>query len=198
MANNLGALNKQILLKLLFLAVLMFGFGYALVPLYKALCEVTGINVVTSKNNYGVRAYGASKPGNSQVDYSRTITIEFDSNSRGPFAFKPVKNFLEVHPGEVHEIVYEVVNTLDRPVAAQAIPSYAPKTATEFFTKIECFCFQEQALTPHQIRQMPVVFIVDPNLPKDVKTITLSYTFFETGIPKPVANSKEPKKKASS
>ena len=198
MANNLGALNKQILLKLLFLAVLMFGFGYALVPLYKALCEVTGINVVTSKNNYGVRAYGASKPGNSQVDYSRTITIEFDSNSRGPFAFKPVKNFLEVHPGEMHEIVYEVVNTLARPVAAQAIPSYAPKTATEFFTKIECFCFQEQALTPHQIRQMPVVFIVDPNLPKDVKTITLSYTFFETGIPKPVANSKEPKKKASS
>ncbi len=198
MANNLGALNKQILLKLLFLAVLMFGFGYALVPLYKALCEVTGINVVTSKNNYGVRAYGASKPGNSQVDYSRTITIEFDSNSRGPFAFKPVKNFLEVHPGEMHEIVYEVVNTLDRPVAAQAIPSYAPKTATEFFTKIECFCFQEQALTPHQIRQMPVVFIVDPNLPKDVKTITLSYTFFETGIPKPVADSKESKKKASS
>jgi cytochrome c oxidase assembly protein subunit 11 len=198
MANNLGALNKQILLKLLFLAVLMFGFGYALVPLYKALCEVTGINVVTSKNNYGVRAYGASKPGNTQVDYSRTITIEFDSNSRGPFAFKPVKNFLEVHPGEMHEIVYEVVNTLDRPVAAQAIPSYAPKTATEFFTKIECFCFQEQALTPHQIRQMPVVFIVDPNLPKDVKTITLSYTFFETGIPKPVAHSKEPKKKVSS
>ncbi|WP_108509150.1 cytochrome c oxidase assembly protein [Polynucleobacter acidiphobus] len=198
MANNLGALNKQILLKLLLLAVLMFGFGYALVPLYKALCEVTGINVVTSKNNYGVRAYGASKPGNTQVDYSRTITIEFDSNSRGPFAFKPVKNFLEVHPGEMHEIVYEVVNTLDRPVAAQAIPSYAPKTATEFFTKIECFCFQEQALTPHQIRQMPVVFIVDPNLPKDVKTITLSYTFFETGIPKPVANSKEPKKKVSS
>ncbi len=198
MANNLGGLNKQILLKLLFLAVLMFGFGYALVPLYKALCEVTGINVVTSKNNYGVRAYGASKPGNTQVDYSRTITIEFDSNSRGPFAFKPVKNFLEVHPGEMHEIVYEVVNTLDRPVAAQAIPSYAPKTATEFFTKIECFCFQEQALTPHQIRQMPVVFIVDPNLPKDVKTITLSYTFFETGIPKPVAKSKEPKKRVSS
>lgn len=197
MANNLGTLNKQILLKLLLLAVLMFGFGYALVPLYKALCEVTGINVVTSKNNYGVRAYGASKPGNTQVDYSRTITIEFDSNSRGPFAFKPVKNFLEVHPGEMHEIVYEVVNTLDRPVAAQAIPSYAPKTATEFFTKIECFCFQEQALTPHQIRQMPVVFIVDPNLPKDVKTITLSYTFFETGIPKPVANIKEPKSKMS-
>jgi len=148
MANNLGALNKQILLKLLFLAVLMFGFGYALVPLYKALCEVTGINVVTSKNNYGVRAYGASKPGNSQVDYSRTITIEFDSNSRGPFAFKPVKNFLEVHPGEMHEIVYEVVNTLDRPVAAQAIPSYALKTATEFFYEDRMFLFSRASPNP--------------------------------------------------
>ena len=190
--------NRQILLKLLIASVMMFGFGYALVPMYKALCEVTGINVVTSKNDYGVRAFSPNKVGNTQVNYARTVTIEFDSNSRGPFAFKPVKNFLEVHPGEMHEIVYEVVNTLDRPVAAQAIPSYAPKTATEFFTKIECFCFQEQALTPHQIRQMPVVFIVDPNLPKDVKTITLSYTFFETGIPKPVADSKESKKKASS
>lgn len=197
MASNLGTLNKHILLKLLLLAVLMFGFGYALVPLYKALCEVTGINVVTSKNNYGVRAYGASKPSNTQVDYSRKVTIEFDSNSRGPFAFKPVKNFLEVHPGEMHEIVYEVVNTKDRAIAAQAIPSYAPKTATEYFTKIECFCFQEQALEPHQIRRMPVVFIVDPNLPKDVKTITLSYTFFETGIVKPVANAKPAKKNAT-
>ena len=81
MASNLGSLNKQILLKLLLLAVLMFGFGYALVPLYKALCEVTGINVITSKNNYGVRAHGASKPVNTQVDYSRKITIEFDTEN---------------------------------------------------------------------------------------------------------------------
>ena len=190
--------HQPIVVKLCLLTAAMFGFGYALVPMYQALCKVTGINVVTSKNDYGVRAFSPNKVGNTQVDYSRKVTIEFDSNSRAPFAFKPVKNFLEVHPGEMHEIVYEVVNTLDRPVAAQAIPSYAPKTATEFFTKIECFCFQEQALTPHQIRQMPVVFIVDPNLPKDVKTITLSYTFFETGIPKPVADSKESKKKASS
>jgi len=116
---NIKTINRQILLKLLLASILMFGFGYALVPLYKALCEVTGINVVTNKNNYGVRAHGATKPENTQVDYSRTVTIEFDSNSRGPFAFKPVKNFLEVHPGEMHEIVYEVVNTLDRPVSGR-------------------------------------------------------------------------------
>jgi len=139
-------LNRQILLKLLIASVLMFGFGYALVPLYKALCEVTGINVVTSKNDYGVRAYSANKVGNTQVDYSRKVTVEFDSNRRGPFSFHPMKNYLEVHPGEMTEIVYEVSNRLDRAVQAQAIPSYAPKIATEFFTKLECFCFQQQTL----------------------------------------------------
>ena len=134
---TIQSLNRQILLKLLIVAVMMFGFGYALVPMYKALCEVTGINVVTSKNDYGVRAFSANRVGNSQIDYSRTVTIEFDSNSRGPFTFKPIKNFLEVHPGEMTEIVYEVTNNLGRTVRAQAIPSYAPKSATEFFTKLE-------------------------------------------------------------
>ena len=179
---NIKTINRQILLKLLLASVLMFGFGYALVPLYKALCEVTGINVVTNKNNYGVRAHGATKPENTQVDYSRKIVIEFDSNTRGPFSFKPMKNYLEVHPGEMAEIVYKVSNNLNRPVEAQAIPSYAPKAATEFFTKLECFCFQQQTLNPHQMRDMPVVFVIDPNLPKDVSTITLSYTFFELGV----------------
>ena len=187
-------LNRQILLKLLIASVMMFGFGYALVPLYKALCEVTGINVVTSKNDYGVRAFSPNKVGNTQVDYSRVVTIEFDSNSRGPFTFKPVKNFLEVHPGEMTEIVYEVYNNLDRSVEAQAIPSYAPKSASEFFTKLECFCFQQQTLTAHETRKMPVVFVIDAGLPEDVKTITLSYTFFELGVgpqqaPKPKVSS---------
>jgi len=184
-------LNRQILLKLLIASVMMFGFGYALVPLYKALCEVTGINVVTSKNDYGVRAFSPNKVGNTQVDYSRVVTIEFDSNSRGPFTFKPVKNFLEVHPGEMTEIVYEVYNNLDRSVEAQAIPSYAPKSAMEFFTKLECFCFQQQTLTAHETRKMPVVFMIDAGLPEDVKTITLSYTFFELGVgPKQAPKSK--------
>ena len=191
-------LNRQILLKLLVASVMMFGFGYALVPLYKALCEVTGINVVTSKNDYGVRAFSPNKVGNTQVDYSRVVTIEFDSNSRGPFTFKPVKNYLEVHPGEMTEIVYEVSNNLDRSVEAQAIPSYAPKSATEFFTKLECFCFQQQTLKAHETRKMPVVFVIDAGLPEDVKTITLSYTFFELGVGVQPAGSTTPKSKVSS
>ena len=160
---------------------MMFGFGYALVPMYKALCEVTGINVLTNKNDYGVRAYSPNKVGNTQVDYSRVITVEFDSNSRGPFSFRPLKNFLEVHPGEMMQIDYQVSNNLDRAVQAQAIPSYAPKVATEYFTKLECFCFQQQTLAAHETKTMPVVFIIDAGLPQDVKTITLSYTFFEVG-----------------
>ena len=174
--------NRQILLKLLIASVMMFGFGYALVPMYKALCEVTGINVVTSKNDYGIRAISPNKVGNTQVNYSRTVTIEFDSNSRGPFTFKPVNNFLNVHPGEMTEIVYEVTNNLPRAVRAQAIPSYAPKSATEFFTKLECFCFQEQTLASNEMKKMPVLFVIDAGLPDDVKTITLSYTFFELGL----------------
>lgn len=181
-----GALNRQMLIKLAVIAVLMFGFGYALVPMYRAICELTGINVVTNKNEYGVRAYGAVKPKNTQVDESRTITVEFDANSRGPFRFRPVKNYLEVHPGEMAQITYEVVNEQDRTIMAQAIPSYAPKVATQHFTKLDCFCFAQQTLKPKESRQMPVVFIIDPNLPKDVKTITLSYTFFEINGASPV------------
>ena len=169
------------LIRLLTVALFMFGFGYALVPAYKAICEVTGINVVTNKNEYGIRAFGAKKvtTENSQIDYARTVTVEFDSNTKGPLRFRPVKNYLEIHPGELNQITYEVVNVLDKIIVAQAIPSFAPKVATSHFTKIECFCFSQQTLQPKESRQMPVVFVVDKDLPKDVKTITLSYTFFE-------------------
>ena len=178
---SLTTLNRQMLIRLLSVALFMFGFGYALVPAYKAICEITGINVVTNKNEYGIRAFGAQKPAkdSSHVDLTRSITIEFDSNTKGPLRFRPVKNYMEVHPGELNQITYEVVNEQDKVVVAQAIPSYAPKIATNHFTKIECFCFSQQTLQPKESRQMPVMFVVDKNLPKDVKTITLSYTFFE-------------------
>ncbi|CAG2152220.1 cytochrome c oxidase assembly protein [Ralstonia mannitolilytica] len=172
-------LNRAMLGKLAVVVVMMFGFGYALVPLYKKICEVTNINVLTTRDYDG----GALR--NTQVDQTRTITVEFDSNSQGPFRFRPVQNSMEVHPGEISQIVYEVVNKERRTVEAQAIPSYAPKQATEFFKKIECFCFKQQTLAANESREMPVVFVIDPDLPKDVKTITLSYTFFEIG--KPVA-----------
>jgi cytochrome c oxidase assembly protein subunit 11 len=170
--------NRGMLLRLLVIVALMFAFGYALVPLYKKICEITGINVVTTRE-----LHGAGSLKNTQVDKSRTITVEFDSNARGPFAFRPVKNSMEVHPGEMTTIVYEVANGQERDISAQAIPSYAPKQATQYFKKVECFCFKQQTLKARESREMPVVFVIDPDLPKDVKNITLSYTFFEIGSP---------------
>jgi cytochrome c oxidase assembly protein subunit 11 len=166
-------LNRAMLGKLVVVAVVMFGFGYALVPVYKQMCELLGINVLTQKDGL------ATRPANTQVDTSRTITVELDGNAQGPWRFRPTTRSIDVHPGELATVMYEVVNTRDRTVQAQAIPSYAPQSATPHFKKVECFCFRQQTLGPHEARQMPVVFFIDPALPREVKTITLSYTFFE-------------------
>ena len=170
-------INLQMLGKLLLIAVLMFGFGYALVPMYKKICEITGVNVLTPKD-------ATVEPAvNTQIDKSRTITVEFDANAQGPWRFRPTVNSVQVHPGEMAQVVYEVVNKQARSINAQAIPSYAPQQATEFFKKVECFCFKQQTLGPNEAKQMPVVFYIDPALPKNVNTITLSYTFFEVDGP---------------
>ncbi|MGE5622246.1 MAG: cytochrome c oxidase assembly protein [Bacillota bacterium] len=169
------ALNAQMLGKLLVVAVLMFGFGYALVPVYKKICEITGVNILTPKDAT------AQDIGNTQVDKTRTVTVEFDANAQGPWRFRPAVGSIQVHPGEMAQVVYEVVNTQARSVEAQAIPSYAPQQAAAHFKKLECFCFKQQTLGPNEAKQMQVVFYIDPALPKDVKTITLSYTFFEVG-----------------
>lgn len=170
--------NKTLLLKLFTSVVLMFGFGYALVPLYRAICEVTGINVL-ALGEVDRTLRGNVK--NTQVDDSRTITVVFDTNARGPWAFKPEMRSMEVHPGQVNTIVYEFENVQPRVLSAQAIPSYAPKQAAAHFNKLECFCFTQHTLAPGEKKSWPVVFIVDPKLSKDVTTITLSYTFFEVG-----------------
>src|SRR3569623_1595034 len=169
-----GRINAQMLGKLVLIAAVMFGFGYALVPLYKKICEVTGVNVLTQKED-------ASPIANTQIDKSRSFTVEFDANAQGPWRFRPTISSLQVHPGEMTQVVYEVVNKQARTVDAQAIPCYAPQQAAEYFKKVECFCFSQQTLKPNEAKQMPVVFYIDPALPKDVKTITLSYTFFEIG-----------------
>jgi cytochrome c oxidase assembly protein subunit 11 len=168
-------LNRTMLLKLVVVAFVMFGFGYALVPVYRQVCEVLGINVLTQKDGT------VARPANTQVDMARTITIELDGNAQGPWRFRPTQRTVDVHPGAMTTVVYEVVNTQARAVKAQAIPSYAPQSAMPFFKKVECFCFQEQVLGPNEARQMPVVFFIDPALPREVKNITLSYTFFEIG-----------------
>ena len=178
--------NRRMLGKLAVVAALMFGFGYALVPIYNAICKALGINVLSlaERSAQGVSSFGGTAQGaprNTQVDTSRTITIEFDANARGPWEFKPEKRSVEVHPGEVTTVMYEFRNVQNRTMAAQAIPSYAPMQAMAHFNKFECFCFTQYTLAPGETKRWPVVFTIDPKLSKDVKTITLSYTFFEVG-----------------
>ena len=177
--------NVKMLRKLGIVALGMFAFGYGLVPLYKAICEVTGINIL-ALGEQQITGKG-SAPANSQVDTSRTITVVFDANARGPWEFKPATRSMQVHPGELATVLYEFQNVQNRRMAAQAIPSYAPRQAMAHFNKLECFCFNQYTLEPGEKKQWPVAFVIDPKLSKDVNTITLSYTFFEVGGKTPPA-----------
>ena len=185
-ARALVADNRRMVGKLAAVTLLMFAFGYALVPIYRTICEALGINVLSVAE---LQAQGgrAVRPANTQVDTSRTVTIEFDANVRGPWDFKPQQASIDVHPGEVTTVLYEFRNRQNRTMAAQAIPSYAPGVAMSHFKKMECFCFTEHLLKPGESKQWPVTFVIDPKLPKDVRTITLSYTFFEVGGKVPAA-----------
>ncbi|MEO8057392.1 MAG: cytochrome c oxidase assembly protein [Burkholderiales bacterium] len=185
-AASLSGDNRRMVGKLLVVIALMFCFGYALVPIYRAICSALGINVL-SLSELSSTAGLARYDKNSQVDLSRTITIEFDANARGPWDFKPAQRSVEVHPGQLTTMMYEFRNIQNRTMAAQAIPSYAPMQAMPYFHKLECFCFNEYTLKPGESKQWPVVFVIDPKLSKDVKTITLSYTFFEVGGKVPAA-----------
>lgn len=161
--------NRALLKKLLLVILVMFGFGYAMVPFYKKICEVTGIN------------QDRAAVSNTQMDPSRWVTIEFDANigDKLPWKFQPQVTSLRVHPGEMQQVMYRVQNLTDRSIVGQAVPSYGPALAASFFKKIECFCFSQQTLKPGETRLMPVQFVVQNDLPKDVHTITLSYTFYE-------------------
>lgn len=177
--------NWHLSRKLLVIAVAMFGFGYAMVPIYRAICEATGVGLITQRDD---EARDFAK--NTQVDTSRKISVEFDANSRGAWQFKPKVASVSVHPGELVTVVYELVSTQPRPTVGQAIPSYAPHQASPYFRKLECFCFKQQTLGPNETREFPVVFVLDPKLPAGIDTITLSYTFFE--VAGPAAASAEP------
>jgi cytochrome c oxidase assembly protein subunit 11 len=183
--------NFKMLGKLAVITVSMFAFGYGLVPLYRAICEATGINILALAERevpgVGKAGKNAQQAANTQVDTSRTITVEFDANARGPWEFKPEKRSIQVHPGELATVMYEFQNVQNRRMAAQAIPSYAPRQAQAHFNKLECFCFNQYTLEPGEKKAWPVAFVIDPKLSKDVTTITLSYTFFEVGGKTPPA-----------
>jgi cytochrome c oxidase assembly protein subunit 11 len=179
--------NAQMVGKLFVVTLGMFAFGYALVPIYRAICEVTGINVLSISERQVPGNASKAQPRNTQIDTSRSIVVEFDANVRGPWHFRPERSSLTVHPGELVSVMYEFQNIQNRTMAAQAIPSYAPKQAAAHFNKLECFCFSQYTLAAGEKKQWPVAFVIDPKLSRDVTTITLSYTFFEVGGRVPAA-----------
>lgn len=181
---NHTSANRRMLKKLAIVAVGMFGFGFALVPFYNAVCAATGIN----------KGGEQELAKNTQVDTSRMIRVELDANLNGnmPWKFAPLKDVVNVHPGQLMEVQYKAVNDSDVPITGQAIPSYGPALAVRYFKKIECFCFSKQLLKPHESKLMPVLFVIDPSLPKEVKTITLSYTFFNLNPAAQAANGNVP------
>ena len=159
--------------KLFLLSIAMFGFGYALVPLYDVFCDITGLNGKTG-------TIAAEQAEQMPVDETRVVTVEFDTNVNGelPWTFKARDRKLQVSPGEITDTVFVVENNSDRPVYGQAVPSVAPAQASLFFNKTECFCFTQQLLEPGEKKEMLVRFVVDSKLPEKISTMTLSYTYF--------------------
>lgn len=166
--------NRKLALRLVLVSLFFTGFGFALVPLYDVICRVTGLNGRTNETAIAV-------PKNTQVDTTRFVTVEFLSHTMPGVGldFVPERFSMKVHPGEVAQVHYTVKNQSGQSFVGQAVPSITPAIAAPYFQKIECFCFSQQTFQAGETRTMPVVFIVDPNLSRDLGTVTLSYTFFE-------------------
>jgi cytochrome c oxidase assembly protein subunit 11 len=176
--------NKQLLLLLSLVTVAMFGFGFAMIPLYNSLCKNLGINGKTDKNSYLI---------SDSIDLSRSIRVEFMTNNNNylPWDFYPRLHHIQLHPGENILIYFEAKNNSGKQMTVQAIPSVSPGIAAKHLKKTECFCFTQQTFAPGQQRTMPVLFHLDTQLPKTINTITLSYTLFDiTGIKHPLTGPK--------
>ena len=162
-------------LPLLFaLPVVMFGFGYLMVPIYEVFCDITGLNGKTGRLSDNQAEYLA-------VDAERWITVEFVAvtNQNAAWEFAPEQAFMRVRPGQTYAMTYRAVNQLNQPAVAQAVPSVAPGKAAAHFKKISCFCFNQQPFDALENKQMPLVFVVEPDLPGEVDTVTLAYTLFD-------------------
>ena len=168
--------NRRVVTRLAVVVLGMFGFGFALVPLYDVFCQVTGLNGKTGRIELEQTLGG-------KVDVGRMVTVEFlaSVNSELPWEFRPVVKKVKVHPGEVTEVKYYARNLTGDSVTGQAVPSLAPGQAARYFNKTECFCFTRQTLGPRESRDMPLRFVVDPDLPAEVRTVSLSYTFYQAG-----------------
>jgi len=183
--------HRRLLIKLLLIVTASFAFGFALVPLYDALCLATGLNGKTAGNaNVGVG--GISRPAAappSRIDTSRIVTVEFTGTVMPglPWDMQALTSSLDLHPGELHQAMFRVHNRSDQPIIGQAIPSVSPGLAAQHFEKLDCFCFAQQTLAPGETKELPVTFIVKPEIDKDIRTITLAYAFFNTVDPKAAA-----------
>jgi cytochrome c oxidase assembly protein subunit 11 len=168
--------NRRTVLKLALVVAAMFGFGFALVPLYGAICQLTGLN----GKNPGMYI-SAARASQAVRDDSRTVTVQFLTavNGGGPWSFRAEQPQIAVHPGELYTVYFVAKNERDEEVVGQAVPSVAPWNAAVHLHKTECFCFSQQRFAPHEKKVMPVRFMLDASLPRDVDTVTLSYTFFD-------------------
>lgn len=173
--------HHRLVRKLLLLVAGAFAFAFALVPLYNVLCEVTGFNGKTSAGftSGGLKAGLAPAPA-KRVATDRLIRVEFTGTVMPglPWEMRPLKVSMDVHPGELQQVGYLVRNLSDRPITGQAVPSVTPGQAAQHFEKVECFCFERQTLAPGEAQEMPLAFIVSPEVDRDISHITLSYAFF--------------------
>jgi cytochrome c oxidase assembly protein subunit 11 len=175
MSDNQQSRNGRSFMRIAIVAVAMFGFGYLLVPLYDVFCEITGLNGKTG------RIDEAEVVARYEPDMSRTVTVQFvASNNIGmPWEFRPMVASMQVHPGKVYQTSFTARNPTAQNMIGQAVPSVAPGKASRYFNKTECFCFDQQPLAAGETKDMPLRFIVDPNLRGGVKTLTLAYTVFD-------------------
>ena len=166
--------NRMHALRLMLVVLAMFGFGYALVPLYSVVCQLTGLNGKTTR-------IGADEAQGYAPDTSRWVTVEFLGSVKAglPWEFRPVVSRMRVHPGQLYDARFVATNLDTQALVGQAVPSVAPGEAARHFHKTECFCFTQQRFEPKETRELPLRFVIDPELPKHVKTVTLSYTFFD-------------------
>lgn len=173
-----GISYKKLYIILIFVVGGMFGFGFALIPLYNTFCRVTGLNGKTS-GRYIVH------PEDRKIDYSRSIKVQFTTtvNESMPWNFFPNISSVDVHPGEMKQVSFTVFNQTNSYIIGRAIPSISPGLAARYLHKTECFCFNEQPLAAHETKAMPLVFFLDHNIPQNVKRLTLSYTMFDTKKP---------------
>jgi cytochrome c oxidase assembly protein subunit 11 len=176
MSENVEQKNTKLVRKLVFIVLGMFGFGYALVPIYDVFCDITGINGKTDTEAIADVKY--------EVDLGREMTIEFITslNEAAPMVFRTETKKMKIHPGQYYTVNFYAENKTDKKMVARAIPSVTPGPAAEYLKKTECFCFSEQTFEPKEGKTMPVRFVIDPEIPSRYKTITLAYTFFDNTV----------------